>query len=266
MTIFELQLFWITIAPTYYGLMYAIWFMAWYQIIKNRWVIPFERMDNLFMYIFLWVVLWWRFGYVLFYNFSSYLSNPLEILKFWEWWMSFHWWVLWVLLAMYLFSKRYKINFLVLADQITLILPIWIWLWRVGNYLNKELLWYSPYNWLLAIEKNGVWYFPSPLLEAFLEWVVLYFVLLFFYKKMIKWNTSFNNTFNDNYHRWQIWALFLVFYAIFRLFVEMFFRMPDSHIWYIMWYFTMWEILTLPMLIIWIILYFRFKNNLWKTD
>lgn len=266
MTIFELHIFWMTLAPTYYGLMYAIWFMAWYQIIKNRWVIPFERMDNLFMYIFLGVVLWWRFWYILFYNLSTYLSNPIDIIKFWEWWMSFHGWVIWVLLAMYLFSRKYKINFLVLADQVTLILPIWIWLWRIWNYLNKELLWFSPYNWILAVEKNGISYFPSPLLEALLEWLVLYIILLFFYKRMIKWNTSYNNSFNEKYNAWQIWALFLIFYAIFRLFVEVFFRLPDSQIWYIFWYFTMWELLTLPMLIIWLILYFRFNKNLWTTN
>lgn len=247
MTIFELHLFWITLAPTYYWMMYAIWFMAWYYIIKNRWVIPADIMDNLFTYIFLWVVLWWRLWYVLFYNLSSYLSHPLNIFKVWEWWMSFHGWVIWVLLAMYLFSRKFKINFLVLADQVTLILPIWLWLWRIWNYLNKELLWFSPYNWFLAVEKNGLGYFPSPLVESLLEWFVLYFVLLYFYKKP--------------HSNWQIWALFLVFYWLFRILVEAFFRTPDSQIWYILWYFTMWEILSAPMLIIWLILYFRFKNK-----
>ena len=34
----------------------------------------------------------------------------------------------------------------------------------------------------LAIEKNGVSYFPSPLLESFLEWLVLFIILFFVYK------------------------------------------------------------------------------------
>lgn len=246
MTIFELHIFWLTLAPTYYWLMYGIWFISWFYIIKNRWVISSEIMDNLFFYIFLWVVLWWRLWYILFYNLSSYISNPLDIFKVWEWWMSFHGWVLWVLIAMYFFSKRFKINFLVLADQITLILPIWLWLWRIWNYLNKELLWFTPYNWFLAVEKNGVGYFPSPLVESVLEWLVLYFILLYFYRR--------------KHNSWQIWALFLIFYWLFRILVEAFFRMPDSQIWYILWYFTMWEILSLPMLIIWLILYFRFNK------
>jgi prolipoprotein diacylglyceryltransferase len=50
-----------------------------------------------------------------------------------------------------------------------------------------------------------------------------------------------------------------VFYAIFRIFVEIFFRAPDPQIWYIFWFLTMWEILTLPMLIVWI--YYFIKLN-----
>lgn len=259
MNIFEFTIFWITIAPTYYWLMYAISFLVWYYIVKSRWRIVSdihlkstkenlwdELMDDLFLYIFLWVFLGWRFWYVFFYNFSNYITNPLDILKVWEWWMSFHWWVIWVLLAMYLFSRRFKMNFLVLADQITLILPIWLWLWRIWNYLNKELLWYSWYYWPFAVEKNGESFFPSPLLESFLEWLVLYFILLFFYKR--------------KYFNWQIGALFLLFYWLFRILVEAFFREPDNQIWYILWYFTMWEILSFPMFIIWLILYFRFKK------
>ena len=247
MTIFEFTIFWFTIAPTYYGLMYAIWFMAGYHIIKKRAIISSEKMDDLFFYIFLGVVLWGRLWYIFFYNLSEYISHPLNIFKVWEWWMSFHWWAIWVLLAMYFFSRKHKTNFLVLADQITLILPIWLWLWRIWNYLNKELLWFSPCNWFLSIEKNGVGYFPSPLVEVLLEWVVLYFILLYFYKK--------------NHNSWQIGALFLIFYGLFRILVEIFFRTPDSQIWYIFKYFTMWSLLSLPMLVIWVILYFRFKKN-----
>ncbi len=246
MTIFELNIFWITIAPSYYWLMYAIWFIAWYYIIKKRSIIPSIKMDDLFLYIFLWVIIWWRLGYVLFYDLSSYLSEPLSILKVWEWWMSFHWWVIWVAITMFLFARNNKINFLKLADQVSLVLPIWLWLGRIWNYLNWELLGYSGYTGLLAVYKNDIGYFPSPLLEALLEWLVLYFILLFFYKK--------------NHSPWQIAALFLILYAVFRLFVEIFFRTPDVHIWYIYWFLTMWQILTIPMLIVWIFLYFRFKK------
>jgi len=248
MTIFSLNIFWITIAPSYYWLMYAIGFLSWYYIIKKRWFIVWEKLDDLFLYIVLWVILWWRIWYVIFYNINNYISNPLDILKVWEWWMSFHWGVIWVILAMILFSIKKKVNFYKLADQITLVLPIWLWLWRIWNYLNQELLWYSWYNWFLSVNINWVWYFPSTLVEFLLEWVVLFFILNYFYYKKRLANG-------------QIASLFLIFYWLFRIIVEIFFRTPDVQIWYILWYFTMWEILSLPMVLVWLYLFIRLRNK-----
>jgi len=260
MTIFSIELFWITFAPTYYWLMYAIWFMAWYYIIKKRWFVVWNKLEDLFLYIVLWVILWWRIGYIIFYNLNSYINNPLDIFKVWEWWMSFHWWVIWVIFAMLLFSRKYKFNFLKLADQITAVLPIWLWLWRIWNYLNQELLWYSWYTWFFAVYKNWIWYFPSPLIEALLEWFVLFIILFLVYflnnkVRCVETNKQIRYGFD-----WQIATLFLIFYWTFRIIVEYFFRTPDAQIGYILWYFTMWELLSIPMVIIWLILYFRFKK------
>lgn len=289
MTIFEINIFWINFAPSYYWLMYAIWFLAGYFIILRRdalisyidmvWIPPLrasgtpfgkgrktemkDLMDNLFLYIFVWVVLGGRLGYVLFYDLGSYISAPLAILKVWEWWMSFHWWVIWVLIAMIWFAKKFKISFLKLADQIILVLPIWLWLGRIWNYLNQELLWYSWYEWIFAVYKNWVGYFPSPLLEAILEWLVLYIILNTIYYINNKNNNKTQNQKKYGFD-WQIATLFLIFYAIFRILVEMFFRTPDSQIWYIFWYFTLWELLSLPMFIAWVIIYFILKNKKWS--
>ena len=251
MQIFDITFFWIHIVPSYYWLMYAIWFFGWYLIIKKRNIsnkknkvgfLNLNLLDDLLFYIFFWVILWWRLWYVLFYNFTYYTNNLLEILKIWEWWMSFHGWVIWVILAMIIFSRKNKLNFYKLADEVTAILPIWLWFGRIWNYLNKELLWFSNYYWPFSVN----WRFPSPLIEALLEWLVLYIILNYIYKKK-----KFD---------WQIASLFLIFYWIFRIFVEVFFRSPDSNIWYIYWYFTMWEILTLPMIVFWIYYYYKTKN------
>ncbi len=161
--------------------------------------------------------------------------------------MSFHGGVLWVIIAMALFSKKYKISFLSVADEVTAILPIWLGLGRIWNYLNKELLGFHPYNWFLAVKINEVSYFPSTLVESLLEGLVLFIILNIVYKFK-----KFN---------WQIWVLFLIFYSIFRIFVEIFFRMPDENIGYIFWFLTMWEILSLPMLILWIYYYLKLSKT-----
>jgi len=64
-----------------------------------------------------------------------------------------------------------------IADQITSILPIGLGLGRIGNYINKELLG-MPYTGPLAVIKDGKSFFPSPLLEAFLEGIILWCILL----------------------------------------------------------------------------------------
>lgn len=267
MYIFKTEIFWITIAPSYYWLMYAIWFLTAYIIIKKWLKISSKKMDDLLIYSFLWVILWWRIAYILFYDLTYYINNLWSLIKVWEWWMSFHWGVIWVILAMYFFNKKYKVWFLKLADYLCYALPIWLFFWRIWNYLNKELLWFSNYNWPFAIYINSVWYFPSPLLEAILEWIVL-FSILHFAKKIkennnkffsFKLNKKWYNAFIPKYD-WQIAALFLIFYSIFRIIVEIFFRVPDTQIWYIFWFLTMWEILTFPMLISWIYYFIKLSK------
>jgi phosphatidylglycerol:prolipoprotein diacylglycerol transferase len=244
MHIFSVNLFWITIAPSYYWLMYGLGFIAGYLIIKKRWLLSEVFLDNLTLYIFFGVILGWRIWYILFYNLSFYLQNPSEILKFWHWWMSFFGGAIWVILAMIIFARKYKKSFYDIADNVVTILPIWLGLWRVGNYLNKELLWFE-YSGFLAVYKNWIWYFPSPLLEALLEWLVLYFILSFLFKR--------------RKYLGQIWWGFLFFYGIFRFLIE-FVRTPDAQIWYIFWWITIAQIMSFPMILVWLYFWLFFKK------
>lgn len=247
MTIFEINIFWLTLSPTYYGLMYALWFIAWYYYILKKNIIKKDELESLFFYVFLWVVLGGRIWYILFYDFSTYIETPLSILKVWEWWMSFHGWFLGVVWSVFLFARKYNISFWKIIDELAVIVPVWIWLGRIGNYLNKELLWFAQYTGAFAVKKNGISYFPSPLLEAVLEGFVL-LILLYFINK---YKTFF----------WQTSAYFLIFYGSFRTIVELFFRTPDAHIWYIMWFFTLGSLLSIPMVVVWIILLFILRKN-----
>lgn len=83
--------------------------------------------------------------------------------------MSFHGGVIGVIIAMFVYSRVHKKQFLIIADTVTSILPIGLGFGRIGNYINQELLGFSPYTGPFAVIKNNVSYFPSPLLEAFLE-------------------------------------------------------------------------------------------------
>lgn len=183
MPIFSVTLFGIHIAPSWYGLMYALGFFAGYWILKRRKILSETELESLVLYVFFGVLLGGRLGYVLFYNLSYYLSHPVEILQTWHGGMSFHGGVIGVIIAMIFFSKMHRKSFLIIADSVTSILPIGLGLGRIGNYLNGELLGFANYTGPFSVEKNGVSYFPSPLLEAVLEGVVLFIILNFLLRK-----------------------------------------------------------------------------------
>ncbi len=81
--------------------------------------------------------------------------------------------------------------------------------------------------------RDGVSHFPSPLLEAFLEGVVLIAVLIVARRTTKRIGV--------------VSGLFLSLYALARVFVEAFFRLPDAQIGYIGG-FTLGQILSLPVL------------------
>jgi len=216
MTIFTLHLGWITLAPTWYGLMYAVSFLIGLLLIRKQF--SEKETDVLFFATILGVILWGRFGYVLFYNLGYFIQNPLEIFMPWKGWMSFHGGVIGVIIAWYIASKKIKKSFLGVSDKLVWIVPIGLFFGRIGNYINGELMGLPWYSWFLARYINGTSYFPTPLLEALLEWIVLFAILLWKRKK-IKYPG-------------QLGVWFLGGYGIMRFFVE-FLRIPDVQIGYI---------------------------------
>ena len=62
--------------------------------------------DNFITYLIISLLIGGRLGYVLFYNFGYYLSNPLAILKIWEGGMSFHGALIGIIIGTYWFSKK----------------------------------------------------------------------------------------------------------------------------------------------------------------
>ncbi len=67
------------------GCIYADWLNKKSPSQKNL-----KVFDDLMTWVVLGIVLGGRLGYVLFYNFSYYISHPIDIPKLWEGGMSFH--------------------------------------------------------------------------------------------------------------------------------------------------------------------------------
>ena len=239
MYIFETSFFGIHIAPTWYWLMYAFGFSFCYFFVGRYGPIQKKHMDTLLLYIFFGVILWGRIGYVVLYNPEFFYNNPSEIFAIWNGGMSFHGGFLWVLLACYVFGLRYNYRFFQITDILAVCLPVALWLGRIGNYINSELPGYAGYTWPFAMTLWDVSYFPSPLLQAFLEGIVLT-SLMFLAWKML-----------DKKRLWILSAIFLIGYGCMRLIAEEF-RLPDAHIGYL--FSTSWltigMLYTLPMILV----------------
>ncbi len=226
----------------WYGLMYVISFIISYFVVRSearRRKLPLdnEAVADMIFFLALGVVLGGRLGYVLFYDLPSYLSHPFKILYVWEGGMSFHGGLAGVAIAAFLFSRKTGISFFQIGDLAALATPVGLGLGRIGNFINGELYGrVTTVPWGMVFPGGGpLPRHPSQIYEALLEGFVLFFLVRFAAAKV--------NT------KGAAMAAFMAGYAFFRAFVE-FFRQPDSQLGFFYKYFSMGQLLSLPLFVI----------------
>ncbi len=233
----------------WYGLMYLIgflgvWILGRYRAKNSQSPITPESIEDLVFYGAMGVVLGGRIGYVLFYNFSSFLQDPILIFKIWQGGMSFHGGLLGVLFAMWLFGKKHRCTMFQLIDFLAPLAPIGLFTGRIGNFINGEL-WgrVTTIPWGMVFPEAGpLPRHPSQLYEAFFEGFLLFIILWFFTQKPKPYRAPT--------------GLVFICYGCFRFFVE-FFRTPDAHIGFIaLNWLTMGQLLSIPMIVIGFLLLF----------
>ena len=204
-----------------------------------------KEFDNLITYIIISMLLGGRIGYILFYNFEYYLSNPLDVLKIWEGGMSFHGALIGIILGTYWFSIKKNIPTFFLLDIIAFVAPIGIFFGRIANFINGELVGKTTdVFWGVIFPKidNNIRH-PSQLYEAFFEGVVLFIIM-----NLI--------LFKNNYKTGTCSYIFLIFYGIFRTFSE-FFREPDLQVGYLFNQISMGMMLSFLMILSGIIIFLK---------
>ncbi len=204
-----------------------------------------KNFDDLISYIIISIILGGRIGYILFYNFKYYVSNPLDVFKIWEGGMSFHGALLGIVLGTFLFAKRKKISTFFLLDIIAVVAPIGIFFGRVANFINGELYGKaSNLYWSVIFPKvDNIPRHPSQLYEAFLEGIVLFLILVIV-------------IFNKNYKTGVCSSVFLILYGVFRIFSEQF-REPDLQIGYLFNFLSMGSVLSIFMVVIGLAILFK---------
>ena len=204
--------------------------------------------DDLITYIIISMIIGGRLGYIIFYNIEFYIDNPMDVFKIWKGGMSFHGALIGIIFGTYLFSKKKGLNTFLFLDIVACVAPIGLFFGRIANFINGELVGKvtNVYWGVIFSNLDDNLRHPSQLYEAFLEGVVLFFVMNFI-------------LLNKNYKVGHCSSLFLIFYGIFRIFSE-FFREPDVQLGYIYEILSMGMILSLFMIIAGLIIYLK-KNE-----
>ena len=270
------------LAIRWYALSYIVGFILFTilgrrRIAQGNSVFTKEMLDDFLTWGILGVILGGRIGYVLFYKFSDYLANPLDIFKVWEGGMSFHGGFLGVVVTMWLFGRKHNISILKLMDTVAPLVPLGLASGRIGNFINGELwgrvtelnaFWamgfpQARYEDAEAAAHNPLWAewlqqygmlprHPSQLYQFALEGICLFVIVWIFSKKPRPAG--------------QTAALFLGGYGLFRFIAE-FARQPDDYLGLLTLGLSMGQWLSVPMIVLGVIgfVWFGRKNSVAKA-
>ena len=205
----------------WYGIMYLLAFVvAWFLAMRNsqrRWSpVKSTQVEDLIVYGAFGVILGGRFGYLLFYSADKWLADPAMLVRIWEGGMSFHGGLIGVAVALLIYSRKYQITFLSLADFATPLVPTGLFFGRIGNFIGQELYGRPtevPWAMIFPADPQQLARHPSQLYEAALEGLVLFFIINWYARKPRLYG--------------EVTGLFLILYGAFRFTIE-FVRQPDA--------------------------------------
>ena len=209
-----------------------------------------EKFDDYITYSVIGMIIGGRLGYIIFYNFSYYINNFFDIFKVWEGGMSFHGGLIGIIIASILFTKKHNQDSFLYMDLVSLVAPIGIFFGRLANFINSEL-YGTPTDipWAVTfIQVDNLSRHPSQLYEAILEGIILFIILMYFKNKDYLKKPGL------------ISGLFLIFYSIFRFFIE-FVRVPDEQLGHLIFELSMGQIISLIFFVIGIILFYLKNEN-----
>lgn len=236
----------------YYGLMYLVAFfltyiLVLYRIRSENYEYSTETIQNCFVWGIIGLIIGARLGYVLFYNFEYYLNHPLQIILPFDFadgfryvgisGMSYHGGVIGIILASIIFCRKYRINFWRFADLFCPAIPLGYTFGRIGNFINGELygrVTTVPWGMYFPLDPYHMLRHPTQLYEAFFEGILLFTILWIIRKK--------------KYFEGFLFSLYFIGYGLVRFFIE-FLREPDPQLGFVLWSFTMGQVLCIVMIL-----------------
>jgi phosphatidylglycerol---prolipoprotein diacylglyceryl transferase len=201
----------------YYGLVYALGFLTTFFLLhrigKQAKIKNFDadRADTFTLYLIIGIILGARLFEFLFYETTTLFTSPLEFFMIWHGGMSFHGGIIGAVVATVIFCKRHKVSFYKLADFMVMPAAFFLFLGRIANFLNGELVGTkTTVPWCVVFpDYDNACRHPSQLYEAAKNLVIFFTVLAMNMKKRFKDGVIF-------------WT-FVLMYGILR-FIENFWR------------------------------------------
>jgi len=181
-----------TFAIRWYGVLFASGFLIGYFIIQwmfKKEGIPQKLLDQLATYMIVATVIGARLGHCLFYEPAYYLSHPFDILKVWEGGLASHGATIGILIALFIFVRKYKVTYFWILDRIVIVVALAGFFIRMGNLMNSEIfgtptqlpwgfMFIRAYDPLLTVDPRR----PTQIYEG-LSYLLIFVVLLSWYKK-----------------------------------------------------------------------------------
>ena len=174
----------------WYALMWELAFLAGYlfgaKMFRDAGK-PVQRLDSLFVYAIIGIVVGARLGQVFFYTPNFYFAHPIQILEIWNGGLASHGAVAGALIALWLYVRKYPdMKYFWLLDRIVIPVTLGGAFVRIGNFFNSEILGHvSHLPWAIIFERIDMLpRQPSMLYEA--AWYFIGFFLLWWIYRRYK--------------------------------------------------------------------------------
>lgn len=166
----------------WYSLGFLASFMLGLWLTKKRFLekgYSMEALDAGFISIILGTIIGARLGHVIFYEPEVYLKQPWRIPMVWEGGLASHGALIGIVLAMFFYTRKYKIPFLWILDTVSTPIAFAGGFIRLGNLMNSEIVgnptdvpWSFVFNRVDSIPRH-----PTQIYESAAYFTIGFFLL-----------------------------------------------------------------------------------------
>ncbi|MCK9164108.1 MAG: prolipoprotein diacylglyceryl transferase [Bacteroidales bacterium] len=184
----------------WYGVLFALAFVISYLLLKKMFEkenVPVYFLDKMTIYMFVGLLAGLRLGHCLFYEFSYYINNPIEMLlpikntaDGWKFigyqGLASHGGAIGLLIATFFFCRNTKLPYLWVIDRLVIIVGFAGAAVRFGNLMNSEIYGVAtnlPWGFIFVRDYQTMPMHPTQIYEA-LSYIALGSSLYLYFMKM----------------------------------------------------------------------------------